>query len=366
MSRHEAPKNVARSPRLRAAAALLAAGAALAGAGCSSTASTTAPHERPSSTAPAPQRAASHLNLFVPTGDTAQQYANIARTLRGAPRSLGEVTLAFADVSANGLASPPPPNPGLVKLVDGLPKTTEVAVAYDGSLPPYTSLTGILSHPGKYVASVLQTQRTMQGWFPGHSVKEADLDFEYPPASKQGAVSRIVRGIRKGGLGVTVEAGPGNMQGLNLRRIAKDGATIDIMALDNALGVPTAQPNAAGMTAISDTQDVIQAGVPADQISVEFPAFGQTFPGATRVGDRYDMRGTTEIPDRKLICMTSVDNSRILSSFAEVGHDTLVSWQSPSDIQEVLRRVAALGITGDSLWEADQAPLPVVDAAMTP
>lgn len=356
---------IPKHPGIYAATALLAASAL---AGCSNVASTgpnTVPH-RHAVTAPNTNKPASKLDLFVSTGDTDAQDAQVAKMISKAPKSLGELTIAFADVSANGLASAPTLSPGLVALVDGLPKSTQVAVAYDGSSPPYTSLNGILSHPKEYVTSVEQTQDGIQAQL-SHKIDRADLDFEYPPASKSAAVTAIVSGLERYGLPVTIEMGPGNSEGLDLSAIAKTGADVDVMALDNAIGAPTAQANAAGTAAIGDLQRVIQSGVPASHVSLELPAYAQEFPGATHFGQAYPTNKTFEVPDNRLgtLHITSETDDPVALTASGVSRGNLLSWQSPSDVRGTLEAAAKLGVHQASLWEGSQVTGPILVAAMT-
>jgi len=320
-------------------------------------------NKKPKPTATSPgssvEPATNGLDLFIPIDDTTEQYAGIAKMLRGrVANKLAGVTLAFPDVSANGIASAPSSlNPALVRLVQGLPKRTKVGVAYDGSSAPYTSLAGEMSHPLAYARSIVQTQDTMAKELGRNLNGGAAGDWEFPTEGQQNDVTTIVRFVQKAGIPMTVEIGPGNDQGINYGALAATGANFNVMSLDDPLGSEPAEPNAPGATTISDLESLQREGVSASHESYELPLYAQTFPDATGFGQNYNMQATAEVPDSSLAGMHMthvVDNLSNLSSSGVVGN-TLYSYESNRDISEIARAAAAIGVRNVTAWEADQA-----------
>jgi hypothetical protein len=304
---------------------------------------------------------AGQTNLFITTGSSSSQYAQISQQLGPALNSVSEVTLAFATFSSSGTASLPTLNPGLVRLLQSMPNAT-IALSVGGAVASQANWSAALANPRAFASSLATAEDELSSEF-GNSVA-ADIDDEYPTAAQQSSMTKLIHDVAsQTGAPVTVEVSTYDYAGFNLSAIARTGGVlVDVMALDNAYGSTTATDNASGAQAVSDVQQIMSAGVPAGQLSVELPAYGMEFPGVTQFGQTYTPGTLTPVADTALAGLPVTEYpSRIASSTMLNGN--LVSIQSPADITETLAQMASLGVTSDSVWQADQATLPVLQAA---
>jgi Glycosyl hydrolases family 18 len=305
--------------------------------------------------------AAQQINLFISTSSSSSQYAQISQQLGPALNGVSEVTLAFATFSSAGTASLPALNPNLVSLLQSMPNAT-IALSVGGAVASQANWSAALANPSAFAASMATAEQGLRSEF-GRRVA-ADIDDEYPTAAQESSMTRLIQDVAsQTGAPVTVEVSTYDYAGFNLPAIARTGGVlVDVMALDNAYSSTTATDNASGVQAISEVQQIMSAGVHANQLSVELPAYGMEFPGVTQFGQVYTPGTLTPVADTALAGLPVTEYpSRMASSTMLNGN--LVSLQSPADIAETLAQMASLGVTTDSVWQAGQATLPVLQAA---
>jgi len=305
--------------------------------------------------------AAHQTNLFISTSSSSSQYAQISHQLGPALGSVSEVTLAFATFSSSGTVSLPTLNPNLVSLLQSMPSAA-IALSVGGAVASQANWSAALANPSAFASSMVTAEHALRSEFGNHVA--ADIDDEYPTAAQRSSMTRLIQDVAsQSGAPVTVEVSTYDYAGFNLPTIARTGGVlVDVMALDNAYSSTTATDNASGAQAVSEVQQIMSAGVPADQLSVELPAYGMEFPGVTQFGQVYTPGTLTPVADTALVGLPVTEYpSRMASSTMLNG--SLVSIQSPIDITETLAQMDSLGVTNDSMWQADQATLPVIEAA---
>jgi GH18 family chitinase len=305
--------------------------------------------------------AAHQTDLFISASGSSAQYAQISSQLGPALNNVSEVTLAFATFSSSGTASLPALNSSLVSLLQGMPNAT-IALSVGGAVASQASWSAALANPSAFASSLVTAERALRSEF-GNPVA-ADIDDEYPTSAQKSSMTRLIQNVASQTRApVTVEVGTYDYVGFNLPAIARtSGVLVDVMAIDNAYGSATATDNSSGAQAVAEVQQIMSAGVPAGQLSVELPAYGMEFPGVTQFGQAYARGTLTPVADTALAGLPVTEYpSRIASSTLLNGN--LVSIQSPADITETLTQMASLGVTNDSLWQASQATLPVIQAA---
>lgn len=305
--------------------------------------------------------AAHQTNLFISTGSSSSQYARISQQLGPALNSVNEVTLAFATFSSSGTVSLPTLNSNLVSLLQSMPNAT-IALSVGGAMASQANWSAALANPNTFASGMVAAENGLRSEF-GNPVA-ADIDDEYPTAAQQSSMTSLIQDVaRQTRAPVTVEVSTYDYGGFNLPTIVRTGGVlVDVMALDNAYGSTTATDNASGAQAVSEVQQIMSAGVPASQLSVELPAYGMEFPGVTQFGQAYTPGTLTPVADTALAGLPVTEYpSRVASSTMLNG--SLVSMQSPADIMGTLAQMASLGVTNDSMWQADQATLSVIQAA---
>jgi Glycosyl hydrolases family 18 len=304
---------------------------------------------------------AGQTNLFISISSSSSQYTQISQQLGPALNGVSEVTLAFATFSSSGTASLPTLNPNLVRLLESMPNAT-IALSVGGAVASQANWSAALANPRGFASSMAAAEDELSSEF-GNPVA-ADIDDEYPTAAQESSMTRLIHDVAsQTGNPVTVEVSTYDYVGFNLPAIVSSGSVlIDVMAIDNAYSSHTATDNASGAQALSEVQQIMSAGVPAGQLSVELPAYGMEFPGVSQFGQTYTPGTLTPVADTVLAGLPVTEYpSRIASSTILNGN--LVSMQGPADITETLVQMASLGVTNDSMWQADQATLPVLEAA---